>query len=389
MSGFARGRSAWLGLVVALACSPKPEATTGEPAPASAVVMAPAPAPAGVPEPESIAFADRTSLAYVLLVPGDEVTAPTREELVALVRKQLGADPDEPEVEVLVQFIGMDPAVASASDPRMRGRDGPHDLLGLHIEALDADGVRAAVTTAALEDPVLVRELSGPERASLPTRHAAILLRGDYRNERAIRGLRLLQTLVRLLAADRGALVHDPDTGETMGVEAFTRRRLQAGLGNIADQVAVVPFPDLRHGEPWIRLATRGMRRFGSPDLELDGLPLDEKVLQQATFLLHGLAYQMVRLAELDPSGYPLELTDDVEVSHTDITRAYSRQQGLVPRCDACVGHVSVGLRKREAEAHDPQAHLVVRVVAPRTESGGSDQQAWVAQALAKVLGPR
>lgn len=367
------------------ACSPKPDGDAGEPIPS--VVAAPAPAPADAPPPDDgIAFADRTSLAYVLLVPADRVETPTRDDLAALVRRELGANAEEPEVEILIQFIGMDPLAGGVGDPRFG--DHPHDLLGLHVEALDPAGVRSAVTSSALEDPVLVRELSPAELVSLPTRRSAILLRGDYRNERAVRGLRLLQTLVRLLAADRGALIHDPDTGETMGAEAFTRRRLQAGLGNVADQVAVVPFPDRRHGDPWIRLATRGMRRFGSPDLELDGLPLDEKTLQAATFLLHGLAYQMVRLAELDPSGYPLELTDDVEVSHADITRAYSRQQGLVPRCDACVGRVSVALRKREAEPHDPQAHLVVRVVAPRSDPDGADQSAWAQRAIAKVLGP-
>lgn len=374
-----------LALALALACSPKPENDTTGPSPG--VVATPAPAPTDTPAPsDSVTFADRTSQAYVLLLEGERATAPTRDELVALVRRELGKAEDEPEVEVLVQYIAMDPKMAGPNDARLGGPGAPHDLLGLHVEALDTAGVKAAVPAAVLEDPILVRELSPPEIASLPARKSAILLRGDYRNERAIRGLRLLQTLVRLVATDRNALVHDPDTGETVGVEAFTRRRLQAGLGNIADQVAIVPFPDAKHGEPWLRLATRGMRRFGSPDLELDGLPRDGKVLQDATFLLHGLAYQMARLAELDPSGYPLELTDDVEVSHADITRAYSRQQGTVPRCDDCVGRVMLALRKREAEPHDPQSHVVVRVVAPRTEPDAADQSAWVRRTLGKVL---
>lgn len=240
---------------------------------------------------------------------------------------------------------------------------------------------------AALADPVLSRELTPAERDSLPSRTTAILLRGDYRNERAVRGLRLLQTLVRLVATDRGALIHDPDTGETMGVEAFVRRRLQAGLGNVADQVAVVPFPDRVHGEPWLRLTTRGMRRFGSPDLELDGLPRDEQALQRATFLLHGLAFQMVRLAELDPSGYPLELDEDLEISRGDITKAYARLQGAVPACTDCVGNVSVALRKRPAEPHDPQGHLVVRIVAPADDPAVADHGAWVITALTKLFG--
>ena len=44
--------------------------------------------------------------------------------------------------------------------------------------------------------------------------------------------------------AETGALVHDPDTLETMGPAAFAARRLQTSLGNIADQVVVVPFAD-------------------------------------------------------------------------------------------------------------------------------------------------
>ena len=69
--------------------------------------------------------------------------------------------------------------------------------------------------------------------------------------------------------------------------------------------------------------------------------------LQRATFLLHGLAFQMARLAELDPSGYPLEIDEDLEISRSDITKAYARLQGAVPSCTDCVGTVSVALRKR------------------------------------------
>jgi hypothetical protein len=59
-----------------------------------------------------------------------------------------------------------------------------------------------------------------------------------------------------------------------------------------------------------------------------------------------------------------------------------------VPRCDACVGRVMLALRKRKAEPHDPQGHVVVRVVAPRGEPDAADQSAWARRAIAKVLGP-
>jgi hypothetical protein len=129
------------------------------------------------------------------------------------------------------------------------------------------------------------------------------------------------------------------------------------------------------------------MRRFGSPDLELDGLPRDEQALQRATFLLHGLAFQMARLAELDPSGYPIELDDDLEISRGDITKAYARLQGAVPACSDCVGAVSVALRKRPGEPHDPQGHLVVRLVPPADDPAAGDHAAWVITALTKLFG--
>ncbi|MFO0637121.1 MAG: hypothetical protein U0168_30210 [Nannocystaceae bacterium] len=213
-----------LATALALGCSSRPEAPA-DGAPASmAATPAAAPSKPAVAAPESVVFADRTSLAYVLLVDGKQ-PAPTRTELAALVERELAGDRDDPEVGVLLEFIALDPTV----DPRLSAGTHPRDLIGLHIEALDATTRRAAVSESALADPVLTRELDPPERAQLASLRAGVLLRADYRNERAVRGLRLLQTLVRLLAAQQHALIHDPDTGETMGVTAFERRRLQAG----------------------------------------------------------------------------------------------------------------------------------------------------------------
>ena len=251
-------------------------------------------------------------------------------------------------------------------------------------------GESELVSTSLLTDPVLTRELSPEERSSLAKRRQALLLRADYRNQYAVRGLRLLQTLVRIVANDRKALVHDPDTGETMGVEAFTRRRLLSSLGNVADQIAVVPFPDPRHGEGFLRLSTRGMRRFGSVDVELDGLPRDPEVLQRATDLMYGLAYQLVRLGEFDTSGYAVELDEVVDVEHADIVQAYGSRGGQVPpACKDCPGSTTVHLVERPAEPHDPSEHVVARVVAPREESdaAGYDHKKWALEAVASIFG--
>ena len=303
-------RIAVFGIAVAIAGFPTRRDDQSPPAKTTEAQPTPTTTPtdeAPADDPHFVVFADRTSQGYVLLLPGRTSEAPTREDLQALVRRELPGSADAPEVELLVQLIAMEP-VADVREAERRGqRKGPLDLLGLHIEVIGDLDTPGVVSVDALSDPILTRELTPPERASLAERRHALLLRADYRNQHAVRGLRLLQTLVRLVAIEKQALVHDPDTGETMGVEAFTRRRLQAGLGNIADQVAIVPFQDKRNGDPFVRLTTRGMRRFGSFDLELDGLPRDEAVLQQATFLLHGLALQMVRQGEVDSSGFAVE----------------------------------------------------------------------------------
>ena len=132
------------------------------------------------------------------------------------------------------------------------------------------------------------------------------------------------------------------------------------------------------------------MRRFGSFDLELDGLPRDPAVLQQATFLLHGLALQMVRQGEVDSSGFAVELDEEIDITHADVVQAYARQQGAVPACKDCPGRTEVHLVEREAEPHDPQHHLVVRVVAPRAKSDARDYDhpAWVRSAITRLLGP-
>jgi hypothetical protein len=381
-------RSLALTGAVALGCPGGPEhpngpgSAAGEP---SMVVKPSASTKPELPPIESIVFADRTSQGYLLLVPAATKAAPTRDELKALVERGLASETDQPELALLLQLIAAEPS----DDPHAAIRGLPRDLIALHVELIDAQHRAEVIPDDALTDPVLIRELSEPERAKLGTHRQAILLRADYRNEHGVRGLRLLQTLVRLLAKDQAALIHDPDTRETMGVEAFTRRRLQGGLGNLAEQVAVVPFPDRLHGDPWLRLTTRGMRRFGSPDLELDGLPRDPALLQQATFMLHGLALQMAQAAEIDPSGLPVELDADLDVRHADIVRAYGNA-GTVPRCSDCVGEISLRLAPRAAESNDPQGHVVARVIAPRDEGTrpSDDHPAWVRDMLARLLGP-
>ncbi|WAS94411.1 hypothetical protein [Nannocystis punicea] len=404
-------------LTCALACGrpgeqarPRPDAPE-QPAPTEVKeAPPPEPTPAELAAEEArraeaaahrVVFADRITFGYVLLLPGPPGPAPTREELQAIVRRMFAESVDDPEVAQLLDLVATPPradmsalrgpneAVPKASheeplDPEAAARVwATTDLLGLEIEALPA----AAVEPKLLADPELTRALEPEERASLPERTQLVLLRALYRNQNGVRGLRLLQALVRAVAADTGALVHDPDTLETVGPAAFAARRLQASLGNIADQVAVVPFIDPRQPDA-VRLTTRGMRRFGSVDLELDGLERDLPALQQATYFLHGLGLVMVRLGEFDRSGFAVEAPDVIGLHYRDCVDAYAGQVAL-PRCSACPEEVEIHLVERPAEPHDPPGHVVARIVAPQAISGRPDYDhiAWIRAAIGRVLG--
>jgi len=343
-----------------------------------------------------VVFSDRTSQSYLLLLPGSPKAAPTREALGELVKRKLASAEDEPEVALLLDLVATEPRPLQ-SDPALdvgeRNEIRHADLLGLHIALLPIapPGEEPLISPAALGDPIATRELSEADRASLPARRHALVLRAHYRNRYGVRGLRLLQTLVRIVAADRKALIHDPDTGETMDVAVFTRRRLQSTLGNVADQVVVVPFPDPRHGEGFVRMSTRGMRRFGSVELELDGLPRDAAVLEAASQLLQGLAYRMARAGEYDQQGFAVEVDDEIELTHADVAQAYASRTERVAHCDGCPERVRVHLVERPAEPHDPIEHVVARVVAPRLLSASPtyDHPAWVRKAIDDLLGVR
>lgn len=395
-----------LGLVLA-ACPARREEGSGAQTPRSAPTDEATPpatardvGPAAAPTDDAdesahhVVFADRTSQTYLLLLPGSPAAAPTREALAKLVEAKLPGAEDEPEVELLLDLVATEPRPVQ-SDPSLdaaaRSEIRHADLLGLHVALLPIapPGEDPLVSPATLLDPIATRELSEADRASLPARRQVLVLRAHYRNRFGVRGLRLLQTLVRIVAADRKALIHDPDTGETMDVTAFTRRRLQSTLGNVADQIVVVPFPDPRHGKGFVRMSTRGMRRFGSVDLELDGLPREPAVLEAATMLLQGLAYRMARAGEYDQEGFAVEVDDEIELTYRDVATAYASEAQRVPRCDGCPERVRVHLVERPAEPHDPSEHVVARVVAPRLLSASPryDHPAWTRKAIAELLG--
>ncbi len=270
------------------------------------------------------------------------------------------------------------------------------DLLGLDVELHPLhpkDAKDAIVDLEILREPILARDLSPEQLASLERRTWALVVRARYRNQHGVRGLRLLQTIVRLLAEQQNALIHDPDTRETVTRETFTRTRLQTKLGNVADQIPVVPFQDPAHtiaGKPAVRLATRGMRRFGSVDIELAGLPADPQVLQQATHFVYGVAFNLIKLGVYDRSGYAAELPEAIHIHYKDCAQAYASRDEKLPRCADCPEEVRVHLVERPPEQHDTQGHVVARVVAPRhvSDAPDYDQTQWVREALARVLGP-
>lgn len=362
-----------------------------------------------------IPFADRTSMGYLLLLPPGtkDHKPPSRADLRAMVEQAFPERRNAGEFDLLLTLIESSPHetdlgisaeldVPSLDEPppdddgddddkpvddaaAKAERARTFDLIGLHIELLHLGvGDTATIPSDAFNDPVLTASLDEQQRGSLLGREWALLLRADYRNLHAVRGLRLHQTLVRVVAEREDALIHDPDTLETMSVAAFTERRLRVEAGNVADQIAIVPFPD-RRDDSLLRLSTRGMRRFGSVDVELDGLPRDPKLLQQASDLIAGLALLLVREAEVDVSGFAVEVPHVLEVDCQLIHQSYAAR-GYAPPCS---GSIELHLVERPGEPHDPRDHVVARIVAPRAESDAPsyDHAQWVRSALNHLFG--
>jgi hypothetical protein len=371
----------------------------------------------------TIPFADRTSMGYLLLLPPGtkKFEPPSREYLKTLVEQAFPERRSAGEFDLLLTLIQTSPhetgfdgeltPPALNPDEAEDGDDGDEvskkpveptqaeldaakaersrtfDVIGLHVELLHLGlGEATTIPSSALGDPVLTRDLDDEQRKSLLGREWALLLRADYRNQHAVRGLRLHQTLVRVVAEHYDALIHDPDTLETMDVDGFTQRRLRVEAGNVADQIAIVPFGD-RRDDKYLRLTSRGMRRFGAVDVELDGLPRDPVVLQQASDLIAGLALLLAREAEVDVSGFAVVVPETLEVDCTLIQQSYAAR-GYVP---ACASSIELHLVERPGEPHDPRDHVVARIVAPREESDAPDYDhpQWVRAALARLFPPR
>jgi hypothetical protein len=351
-----------------------------------------------------VVFADRTSQGYLLLIDPSRIkAAPSRKQLDALVTREFPGKSETGELALLRKLIATQPH-ETALDPAKLDFDDPdalaeavaaadpgvakeEDLLGLHVELLDrAPGLLPA---DALADPIATRDLSEAERLSLEGRTKVLLLRADYRNKFDVRGLRLLQALVRLVALEHDALVFDPDTLETRGEASFTARRLTANLANVIDQLAVIPFSDPeRPGQ--VRLVTRGMRRFGLPDLEFSGLPRDPVRLQRATDLIAGLARTLIAEAELDERGIAIEAPDSIVVTRKQVDAAYADlSDRLPPPCASCPAKTTVHLVRRDERDTDTRDHLTVSIEAPReqSEAQGFNHQMWAERSLNELFG--
>ncbi len=351
-----------------------------------------------------VVFADRISQGYLLLLPpAGHPPAIGRDDVVALLDRHAARWEANPEASLLFEMARTDPD-STRIDPARLGQTDEDlaraaalrtkDVLGLAVEVLPLaePGEPPLVDPALLRDPILARDLPPDERARFAQATHALLLRGEYRNAHDVRGLRLLQAIVDVVAHHYGAAVFDFDTKETVRPDTFTRRLFRKDLYNVADQIVVVPLPGLS-GDPSgsIRLVTRGMRRFGVPDLELAPLPKDPALLQDGTHLLMGLARVLAREAALDPSGYARQADDVLEVHYRDVDAAYAGRGAHLPHCDECPETTAVHLVRRPPAETDARGHPVVRVTAPRpaSDAPGYDPEVWIRQALADLFGRR
>ncbi|RMG93662.1 MAG: hypothetical protein D6705_17915 [Deltaproteobacteria bacterium] len=355
-----------------------------------------------VPDPHRVVFADRIGYAYLLVLPpSGRPPSIGRDDIVAIADAAFEEWKTMPEVAELLEMVRTDPASTRIGPTHVGETD--EDLartaalrtkavLGLHVEVLPlhAPGEPPLVPAEQLRDPLLARDLPEPMRNRYAAASHALLLRAEYRNVHRVRGLRLLQTLVDHVSRHYDAVIFDFDTKETVRPETFQSRMFRQDLFNVADQLAVVPLPGLPSDPPGtVRLSTRGMRRFGAPDLELAGLPRDPAVLQAGTHLVNGLARILAEAAEIDPSGFAREADDEIEIHYRDVDAAYAGRSAHLAHCEGCPERVRVHLVRRPEVDTDPRGHPVVRIVAPRSISGAPDYDhaAWVRTALRDLLG--
>jgi len=407
-------RSIFLAAAIVIACggnpphreAPTPQTPAPSPNPATDANDGPHHPKAnseGTFDPHTVVYADRSSHSYMLLLKGQKKPHLwTRDELETLIRKTF-PDHDSGEVGLLLEFVHLEPRDTSLSpldqaELKRQIIDNPGeidteklsrhatDLIALHLDILDLLPTDSPVDPEILLDPVLTRGVDTSQRDDLPKRRWAILIRADYRNQYGVRGLRMLQTLVRILAKEVDAIVLDSDTLETMSPGIFNERRLSANAGNLYQQIAIIPFPQ----DDGIRLVTRGMRRFGAVDIEWSGLPRDPVALQRATEIMMGLVFVMVRDGEVDPSGLAVQVDDVLEITRRDIEKAYANRASELPRrCKACDERVRVHLVKRAARTTDARDHATARIVAPRktSDAPGYEQRAWTRRLIDSMYG--
>ena len=187
-----------------------------------------------------------------------------------------------------------------------------------------------------------------------------------------------------LAVADRlQGIVFDPESRSILhmdrGIESFSGK----GTISVAQHI-MIPFSAGQDGGlGW--LATRGMGKFGLPDIELRGVPPN---LDRLNFFMNSVAQLLLEAAfrrsegidyeageiEADsvelPDEYEVQLPDELEIDDVAVARAHGR----VPHAGSPESAVArVGLRFDPAKRnHHPP---MIRLVAPE---GEPDQEVWL-----------
>src|SRR5690606_26444845 len=152
---------------------PPPSSPAPAEVPSLAEAEASVPTDASLDSPHRVVFADRTSQGYLLLVSEARTRSFTREDVKALVERELDDPSEEAEAQRLLELVATEPLV---EDPKLIGQHAQPlgsprattELLGLHLELfpLRRNG-KELVGEQHLTDPILTRAL--PRRARIAT----------------------------------------------------------------------------------------------------------------------------------------------------------------------------------------------------------------------------
>jgi uncharacterized protein YegJ (DUF2314 family) len=207
-------------------------------------------------------------------------------------------------------------------------------------------------------------------------------------------GLWSVMAVARALAeAMPGGVLLDPEFPRLLGNESIEQDLPSDGMVRVLDHILIPYSQDKRTGLNW--MTTRGMNRFGLPDLELRNVP--PHLVQNLMPVLNGVAQRLTDTAvqvvmEANNNEPPPQLTLPAEFSFSlrDIQRAYDAEDDMEMEFEPFEGEELLPqgetiIRLEVTGGTAPDDPPLVRLAPPRGTRGGTG--VWLNRLLTDLFG--